>query len=338
MDKENIWFKLFASCIVVKGNKESLIYDLERHASYPISNEYANILNEIQQSELNRFKAKSKYSSNEIDNFIGIFIDEELAFLTDSPKHFTNLDLVWESPHLITNAIIQLDDNSTYSMEDIVKQLNNIGCQAIQLRIESKASIRKLEYYVSLFDNSGVRYIELLISRNQKISRSSFFKLISAYPRVGSIKIYNSKEDLVVKDKDKFYNNKLFYLSKSLDQIKEKAIQENFRYNITIFSEAQNYNIGLNRKVAITNDGYIKNFLSHKITFGNINEVKIKDIVSKENFQKFWYVSNDVIEKCKDCQYRYCCPSNTEIKIKNERYYKTESCDFDPYKNVWNFQ
>lgn len=42
------------------------------------------------------------------------------------------------------------------------------------------------------------------------------------------------------------------------------------------------------------------------------------------------------IEKCKDCQYRYQCISNSNIKEIEAKYSKIDSCNFDPYQNVWN--
>lgn len=338
MVTEDFWFKLFASCLVVRGYKESLIYDLERGGSYPLPNEYLDVLKKIQQSELNDFKAISEYSSNEIDGFTKNFLDEELAFLTRQPNNFPEINFDWDSPYLITNAIIQIDLNSNYDLTKLIIQLNSLGCQAIQLRIETVVNIHKLEYYMSLFNNSRIRFVELLTPFNINISKDLYLELISNYPRLAALKIYKSKENLAVQHDDLFFCNKLFYISKGIDQINEKAKQENFRFNITSYSEAQKYNLGLNRKVCISKEGNIKNFLSHEKVYGNINKNKIIDVINKIEFQAIWFISNDLIEKCKDCQYRYCCSSNSEINKKDGCFHKTETCDFDPYKNKWNFK
>ncbi len=336
MITEDSWFKLFASCVIVRGYNESLIYDLERSVSYPIANEYLDILKKIQQSKLNEFKATSEYDTNEINSFIQVFLDEELAFLTKQPNNFPDINFDWDSPYLITNAIIQIDLNSNYDLSKLITQLNSLGCQAVQLRIETVVNIHRLEYYMSLFNNSRIRLVELLTPFNINISKDVYLELINNYPRLGALKIYKSKENLAVQHDDPFFCNKLFYISKSLDQINENAKQENFKFNIKSYSEAQKYNLGLNRKVCISKEGDIKNFLSHKRIYGNINKNKIMDIVNKIEFQKIWFISNDLIEKCKDCQYRYCCLSNSDINEKNEHFHKTETCDFDPYKNKWN--
>lgn len=337
MKSTKIWFKLFASCIIVDGYNESLIYDLERSTSYILPKGYSFFLKELQKVDIDTFKENSTNKSVEIDNFINKFLREEIGFTTDDPKPFTNIELTWKSPYLITNAIIQITNDVNYDVIGVFDQLDKLGCQAIQLRIESNMNIDIISGYLSKFNKSRIRFIELIIPFNEKVNEKSYFELMCKYPRIGSIKIYNAIEDLIIKNEDKFYNNKLIYLTKNINQINEVIRRENFRYNIPAFTEAQNHNIGLNRKVCITKNGDIKNHLSHKKKFGNINKDKIGDIVSHEKFQKTWFISNDLIEKCKDCQYRYTCVSNSDIKVKNKLYSKIELCGFDPYLNHWNF-
>lgn len=67
-------------------------------------------------------------------------------------------------------------------------------------------------------------------------------------------------------------------------------------------------------------------------SFGNFKHRSLKD----SNFKKLWYIYNDKIEKCKDCQFRYQCVSNSDIKEENGKYYKVDTCDYDPYQNIWN--
>jgi radical SAM protein with 4Fe4S-binding SPASM domain len=102
-----------------------------------------------------------------------------------------------------------------------------------------------------------------------------------------------------------------------------------------MFAEAQKHNIGLNRKVCIDYAGNIKNYLSHRKIFGNVRKDLIKEIIEKPDFREKWFYSNDQLEVCKDCQYRYACLSNSDIKSCNNRYYKVDMCDFNPGDNSW---
>ena len=62
----------------------------------------------------------------------------------------------------------------------------------------------------------------------------------------------------------------------------------------------------------------------------------IADIIETEEFKRKGIITNDEIEKCKDCQFRYMCLSNSDLNISDHIIYKTISCSYDPYKDHWN--
>ena len=49
------YFKLYASCVVVNGYSESLIYDLERNESYLLPNGFLKPLNNLQKTKFRKF-------------------------------------------------------------------------------------------------------------------------------------------------------------------------------------------------------------------------------------------------------------------------------------------
>ncbi len=81
--------------------------------------------------------------------------------------------------------------------------------------------------------------------------------------------------------------------------------------------------------------GNIKNYLTHTQTFGNVARDSIRDIVESPDFQEKWHISNDQIAKCRTCQFRYMCISNSDIVFKDGKYYKVDDCSFDPLTNRW---
>ncbi len=329
-------FKLFASCIIVNGYKESLIYDLERYTNYSLPNEYISIIKELNSTDIDLFIKKNNFKPDEIISFTRKFINEEIAFFTDEPDSFPDIDLTWKSPHKITNAVIQIDENTSYNVLNAVNQLCEIGCQAVQLRVEFILNDKEIIEFLSYFDNTRIKSIDLIIPFNPSISKSFFFKLIEQHPRIRRINIYNANNNKIVTDEDLLYDYKIFYSVKDIrEDAKEIIDKKNFFYNISVFSESQKHNVGLNRKVSICSDGSINNYIGHKKMYGDISSDKIIDIISQREFKSKWYISNDQIEKCKDCQFRYSCISNSDIKINNKLFYKTELCKFNPYTNIW---
>lgn len=322
-------FKLFASCIIVNGFKESLIYDLERNTNYILPNDIAPILDELQ-------KKSTALEKEYIKHFANQFIKEEIAFFTENVDAFLDLDLTWNSPFEITNAIIEYDQDSNYNLKDTINQLSSIGCQAIQFRINTKITSEKIIEYVIFFNETRIKCLDIILPFNKLNTQKHFFSLIEKQPRIRSISVFNAEKDISIESDEAFYDGKLSYYKKNVFKNEDEIIQKNrFIYSIPVFSEAQKHNLGLNRKVCISREGFIKNYISHNIIFGNINKDNIIDVVLKKEFQKKWYINNDQIEKCKSCQYRYTCNSNSDIEILNEKYYKIKTCNFNPFTNSW---
>ena len=41
------------------------------------------------------------------------------------------------------------------------------------------------------------------------------------------------------------------------------------------------------------------------ISFGNITEIKLKDVLLINEIKQFWGINKDLIDVCKDCEFRY---------------------------------
>ena len=163
MKLDNNWFRLFSDCILVNGYSESLIYDLGRHISYPISPEYVNILNELAVMDIDTIKEKSSFSNYEIDFFINQFVNEEIGFLTSEPLSFPAIDLNWQSPYIISNAILEIDKRMNYNAQNIINQLNQLFVEAVELRFNYKASIQEVKDYLLFFEHTSINCLELII-------------------------------------------------------------------------------------------------------------------------------------------------------------------------------
>jgi SPASM domain peptide maturase of grasp-with-spasm system len=328
-----IYFKLFATCIIVKGASTSLIYDLERIAFYDLSNSFLDILKLSKTKSISEIKTIYNNADDKlIDSFFAQFVSEEIGFYTDDPKLFPELSCDWESPFTITNCIIEVEKSSTFNFESVINQLNELSCRAVQLRLLSVFSITDLKSFLNTFNNSKINHLEILMPYTNEVKNSDFFGLYNIQPRLNRIMLYSSEEDKIEKDD----NNTLIYFKKDIRIDSSEVIKvERFNTNIEIFSEANHFNLGLNRKVCINKEGEIKNYLNHTTTFGNIETKNIKDVVGTIEFQEKWTISNDKIEVCKKCQYRYACVSNSDIKKENNKYFKIDMCKFNPILNVW---
>ena len=330
------WFKLFSDCILVDGVQESLLYDLGRNSSYPLDAGYAGIIRDLECMDIDAYKEASNFSPDEIDSFIDQFLKEELAFITLEPESFPAISVNWESPYLVSCAILEIDQPPGYNIEKVLSELNEILVQAIEFRFTGFSTLNDLEKYIALLDNSTVNSVDLVIPHVQGIHDRDYFKLIIKFPRIRRVFVYEADKDIVVDADDILLAHKLVYSKKTrTGKHNHLTEREAFMYNVPSFCEATNYNLGLNQKVSITRDGFIKNHITHESDYGHVDACDLKSVICDTGFKQKWAISNDKIEKCKDCQFRYACSSNSDIETVNNRYYKKQLCKYDPYKNIW---
>jgi len=166
------------------------------------------------------------------------------------------------------------------------------------------------------------RSIEILFEYSAGQAELIYF-ILSELPNIFQFIVFD-KDGLMEETKHK----KIIKTNKKLVESTIAFYDVNdFEINIDTYSEALHYNIGLNKKVSITKEGFIKNYLSHNLDFGKVDDVNLIDVVKSNQFRLKWVIKNDDIEQCKDCIYRYCCLSCSDISLKDHKYFKVEYCN-----------
>ncbi|WP_299260749.1 grasp-with-spasm system SPASM domain peptide maturase [uncultured Aquimarina sp.] len=330
-------FLLFPTCIPVKGYSQSIIMDLDRGAYIEIP----NLLYEILQYVINKRSIediKLKFD-NELDEGIDKYFEYLAAnaygFYTNDPSPFNKPNSIFHSPHKIISSVIALDKSSTYNISDVLIQLNDLSCQLLQIRCYDHYSLVDLGNTLDTIKESSIRKIEIFIPYNSEYTEQDLIQFVQKFPRVVLI-IFGAKKDRKIKVAKNSIKN-LVFSTKILSKNTMEAITlDSFTITHQMYYESLTYNTGLYRKVSIDTNGDIKNYISHKKVHGNINKDKIGEIINTTSFKKKYSFSNDKIEKCKDCQFRHMCTSNSDIISKEQAYTKMDLCNFDPYSNTWN--
>ncbi|WP_449401633.1 SPASM domain-containing protein [Chryseobacterium wanjuense] len=87
--------------------------------------------------------------------------------------------------------------------------------------------------------------------------------------------------------------------------------------------------------------GNIKNCPAMPQNFGNIKDTTLEKAVNHLDFKKYWNLTKDNIEICKDCEFRYIC---TDCRAYTERtnnnndgldISKPLKCGYNPYTGEW---
>lgn len=211
MKENKLWFKLFSNCVIVKGEKESLIYDL---GEIQIILFLISWLRFWKNYSLYLFRStKRNQKWNRCWSIRETVCRWRDSFSDNNSRIISNLNLVWESPHSITNAILEIKKNSKFKISNVFKQLEEIGCQAIQLRIKFTIKLETITRYLAFLNNTRINCIDLLIPFDPKITLEELNNLIVKFPRIRAIILFLPK-NLVVSHDDILLNRRIIYLKK----------------------------------------------------------------------------------------------------------------------------
>lgn len=329
MINKKSYFQLFANCVPVKGYLFSLIYDLQRFELIKIPNDFLEIL--LLVDDLGIEEIKKHYNNDEdegIEAILNYFVDSEIGFYTNQPNLFPKLNTNWYFPGEISNAVLEIKNKGHYNILDVISQLELLNCKAIQFRQINEFNEEILNKISERLKFSSIEYVEIYL--NEDNTNEFYSKLENKQidnKHIAKFKVFNSKKKI----KSDFFQYSEKYLGS--DNLNEKFSVDNFAINIKSFTESLSFNLGLNKKIAIDHKGNIKNHISHKKAYGNILNISLRETLEKSNIKKNWKINNDKIEFCKDCPYRYCCTSNSELIEKNNKTYKQKYCNFNPYED-----
>lgn len=110
-----------------------------------------------------------------------------------------------------------------------------------------------------------------------------------------------------------------------------------FRFSKSSVEQAFYFNPCWKGKLSIDPYGnVIPCIMARENIIGNIKEKSLKDIIKWENIKKFWGLTLDQIEGCKECEYRYACHDCRPIAAScGNLYAKTPHCTYNPFVGQW---
>src|SRR3972149_1382535 len=270
------YFLLYANCIPVKGAKRSIICDLQLGRYKFIPNILFEILTKHRNFPLEKIKKSYNHTFDRgIDTYLKLLTDDEWGFYTNDPDVFPKMDLKWDFPGLISNAIIDVDKDSNHNYNTIFDQLDSLGCTALQIRFLYNIDLVFLEKILNRTNNGNLSYIEIYLKYNSTLQISEIKKILIKNIRVRLIYIYGAgKNELIEFDSNL---GRIFFIRESISFSSHCGYvnDDYFQVNVSLFTESQKFNTCLNRKVTIDYKGQIKNCPYTNETYGNINEIKL---------------------------------------------------------------
>lgn len=185
-------------------------------------------------------------------------------------------------------------------------------------------NIVSFEVYFNLYKPESLdKQLDILSSYNRLLTLIVFYKKNQPTLKKNSINIHYVKNHL--------YNKKCCGF----------ITPDFFMLNRHCFAESKNSNNCLNGKISIDINGDIKNCPSMPESYGNIKDTSLEEVINKPGFKKYWNITKDDIEVCRDCEFRYIC---TDCRAYTERtkfgdegldLSKPLKCGYNPYTNEW---
>nr|WP_290671700.1 grasp-with-spasm system SPASM domain peptide maturase [Kordia sp.] len=333
MNKSN-YIRLFANCIPVKGAKNVIVCDIQRSTYFEID----MVLHDILVAHSNKtieeiIEFYGKEYEDEILNQLDQLQKEELVHLTTENHLFPKLDLTWETPSVITNMIIEYGDYFQEKETEIVNDLIKLGVQYLELRFYVDVSNETLQNILQSIQKTKIVGIYLVL---QNFPYEDIDKFLIENQRVMSILLSNATDAEDERYKD---YNKISVVKHKIVNNKNCGIicQNSFQVNLDLFTESQQFNSCLNKKLSIIENGDIKNCPSIPEALGNIKETTLTEIFDskEEDVNKYWNITKDQIEVCKDCEFRYICTDCRAFRESDNIYSKPLKCNYNPYNGKW---
>ncbi|MCT2561220.1 grasp-with-spasm system SPASM domain peptide maturase [Chryseobacterium herbae] len=335
------YFNLFNNILVTKGATRILIADLQRNFSelYPL--EFYEIIEELKIKSIeNLLENYDEDSAPLIQEYINLLLEKEYGFITedDWDRNFPLLSYTFYEPNEISNIFIEI--NSISILDKIKQSVENLGVKHIVLFSHQKLSLKEFLDIDSKFKGSVLNGIEIISPFHDDVDINFINSLSQTAERIYSLVFHNCPQ-IPFKSKDTFRFS--VHFTKETLKISScgKVDLNYFNTNISKVTEAMNYNSCLHKKIGIDVHGNIRNCPLMPESFGNINDITLEEALNRSGFRKYWNVTKDQIEACKDCEFRYIC---TDCRAYTERTHQNHEepdtsrplkCGYDPFTGKW---
>jgi SPASM domain peptide maturase of grasp-with-spasm system len=337
--------KLFSNCIPVKGKHNSIVCDLQRGDYEFIPNDLYNILKKFDgKKSVDEVKVFFENQYDDIiDEYFDFLLKKEFIFYTSTPNYYPKMDMKFNYPFEVSNAIMEIDSNDVRILR-VIDSLDKINCKFLEIRSYEEVSISVIELILNYISDNEmiISSINIIIQFYENINHSELTKIMKKHPRVANFVIVNSiYEERIILDEKK--QTSIFFTKEKINGNLHcgKIYPYLFAINIKSFTESLHHNSCLHKKISIDKEGNIKNCPSMTKSFGNIHDTTLEETLNHKDFKKYWNLTKDNIEVCKDCEFRYIC---TDCRAYTERTHENKEgldiskplkCGYNPYIGEW---
>lgn len=343
MSFEKKYILLFQNCLSVKGYRRSAIYDLYKNDYYLIPNALHFML--LESKTLSIDEIKSKYGSEKvtyIDEYIQFILENNLGHLVNKEElhMFPSLNLEWDYPSVITNAIIDIGSWCNDFLDKTLVELQQLLCSNLQIRCYNEQTTAFWETLLNKGALKEFKCIEIIMKFHSSLLSEEFWRNhFHSNPAIHNIQVHSTPSQYIPNTLPLF--GKVYFYEQAVNDESDCGCinAKYFHVSMELFTESINYNSCLNRKISIDKLGEIKNCPSIKSSFGHVSKISLADALLQPNFKDKWLINKDQIRVCSDCEFRYMCTDcRVYITDNEDSFSKPAKCGYDPYTAQWHNQ
>jgi SPASM domain peptide maturase of grasp-with-spasm system len=317
---------LLSTTTCVKGYSHAVLINSEVNRCFRFENSF---LDSIRFS----YGVRNKPISDD-ESFNKFMIESSFCFNADNTNYFGSAEPSLAHEFLESgDVIIQINEN--HKIFDYLKvflmQSVSYGFDVVQLQIFDEASLQKVTELISKFRDRTTSF-ELFISGISQ--ESAWLEVFNTFFGISQLAFFSA-------DKNHFeklpYNRMLLKTTSKMANIQcGKILPKNFVPTFEFMNFSRIQNSCLSHKISIDAQGNIKNCPSMAQSFGNIKDTTLQEALDHPDFKKYWNVTKDQVQVCKDCEFRYICTDcRAYLENPEDMYSKPLKCGYDPYTGVW---
>lgn len=328
-------YKLSTNCISVKGYSRSILYNLSLQTYDYIPNSLCGLLqnNSLITDWINLEQKKDDLDT--ISEYVNFLVENKYVINCNSKNEKCFIPLEWkgDTPENITSVTLNFNDIiSNVFIHQIIDFIYKIEAKNIAILYTGKECC--LIKLLQLLKGTYITNIELFLL-NEEFANTVLESLIEENPSVTKIVFHTADEEtlLFLDTKNQF---PVYYTKNKIFDTFPESIK--FIINKNFFFEAQLYNPYFYKKIFIDKNGNIKqSFYSDIIC--NVVNVDIDLLFENKELNKYWLITKDKINICKDCENKYACYDNRLPQLySNEIWFYASTCGYNPYICKWQGQ
>jgi SPASM domain peptide maturase of grasp-with-spasm system len=332
------YFYVYAYCFITVGLNRISLLDTRLQKVYLFNIQANEIFQKLKKRRvgeiLDSLNGEDKYNFIE---FIYFLINNELGRYVNNIELFPDIEYAWDEPRIIKKALIDVR-KKWHNFSNIFDQLNHLGCRYIEIRAYRYLNFYEIYNIARHLSNDSIRSLNIILPFFSFFDKTTKLdEIIEKIPRL-ILSFYNTpKEDKkYFEEKIKnniFAKNNIFLSSISINGC-DNCGKINVKYmkalSLEEYMENKLFNGCLNRQIGIDENGQIKNCPSMQYSYGNIDNVKLIDIVNNKDFIKTWHIKKDDIHVCNECELRsICIDCRAYIQDANDIFSKPLKCNYD---------